>query len=265
MDRALKLRWQKESDRTLLLHIGSIARARYRFTANKWNGVLLKSKYGFNRKEMLATLIVPIENVLNGALIFHGALLQKGKRCHMIVAPSGTGKSTLTAYLMQNGWTPLTDDMSRLKIAGTKVSARGVRQSIALNRKSKQLLGLGAKTSKHMKTTFPLPAARTKVVPLTSIFFLTTADKWKMSKFSAVESMNGLIHNTWRPTLAIDSNFPRFLSDIAKLVERVPCEMIQYPKKKSSLARMRKHLESWQPKGAKHGTSSTRSRTRSRK
>lgn len=51
---------------------------------------------------------------LQGVLCLHGNALTKGSRTVLLIAPSGTGKSTLSSYLMQNGFQLLTDDMVAL-------------------------------------------------------------------------------------------------------------------------------------------------------
>lgn len=51
---------------------------------------------------------------LQGVLCLHGNALTKGNRTVLLIAPSGMGKSTLSSYLMQNGFQLLTDDMVAL-------------------------------------------------------------------------------------------------------------------------------------------------------
>ncbi|MFC3093296.1 hypothetical protein DRW07_03620 [Alteromonas sediminis] len=51
---------------------------------------------------------------LNGVMCLHGNALSKGERTIIVLAPSGTGKSTLSGALMQQGFTLLTDDMVAL-------------------------------------------------------------------------------------------------------------------------------------------------------
>ena len=51
---------------------------------------------------------------LQGVLCLHGNALTKGNKTIVLIAPSGTGKSTLSAALMENGYKLLTDDMVAL-------------------------------------------------------------------------------------------------------------------------------------------------------
>jgi len=51
---------------------------------------------------------------LKGVLCLHGNALTKGNRTILVLAPSGTGKSTLSTVLMQHGYELMTDDMVAL-------------------------------------------------------------------------------------------------------------------------------------------------------
>lgn len=51
---------------------------------------------------------------LQGVVCLHGNALTKGERTLVLVAPSGTGKSTLSSALLQRGYELLTDDMVAL-------------------------------------------------------------------------------------------------------------------------------------------------------
>ena len=51
---------------------------------------------------------------LQGTLCLHGNALTKDERTVVLIAPSGTGKSTLSSVLLQQGYELLTDDMVAL-------------------------------------------------------------------------------------------------------------------------------------------------------
>jgi hypothetical protein len=48
------------------------------------------------------------------AVVLHGACLERGGRCVVLVGRSGSGKTTLTLEMVQRGWTYLSDDLAPL-------------------------------------------------------------------------------------------------------------------------------------------------------
>lgn len=56
-------------------------------------------------------------------LALHGAALARGQASVLLLAPSGTGKTTLTLGLMGRGWEPLTDDIVLVDAATLRASA----------------------------------------------------------------------------------------------------------------------------------------------
>lgn len=54
-------------------------------------------------------------------LIIHSAVLAKDDKAIIFPASSGSGKSTLTAYLVQNGWRLLSDEMTIIELNTRKV------------------------------------------------------------------------------------------------------------------------------------------------
>lgn len=53
-----------------------------------------------------------------GIISFHGAALQRNGNGVLLLGSSGAGKSTLAAALVQQGWTLLTDDLTRVVSSG---------------------------------------------------------------------------------------------------------------------------------------------------
>lgn len=244
MAKALRLHWSRPKSGELLLKLSSHAHVRFfhNVKTQKWKASLLTSAPSLNSKSLMYEVVRPLEAILNGSFILHGALLKKGRRSCLIVAESGAGKSTLTAHLINAGWDALSDDMSELRFfKGRRIKAHGVRKTLSLDRKSLKLLRLGTFHPGEEKRVCKLKST-TKVVTLRSVVILKRSKKFKVRSVSKVEAMSLLLKSSWRPPLNLDSSFPRFISDVAKLVENVPCQVVEYPRRKTSLARMEHYL-----------------------
>ena len=58
-----------------------------------------------------------VETAVKGAhdaVVLHGACLERGGRCAVLVGRSGSGKTTLTLEMVRRGWTYLSDDLAPL-------------------------------------------------------------------------------------------------------------------------------------------------------
>jgi hypothetical protein len=72
-----------------------------------------------------------------GALVVHaGAIAGEGGRGFLVTAPSGFGKSTLTAFLHQGGWPVLGDDAAVLRVDPGGVAVRAVHRRLKLRSES---------------------------------------------------------------------------------------------------------------------------------
>jgi hypothetical protein len=240
---AITLDWSRNSSGDLRLRLGKVATVSFKQnkSTKKWAAKKFHVNGKWDRIQLERDVIRPITAILNGSLILHAALVKNGRRAHLLFADSGTGKSTLTSYLMSHGFEAHSDDMSKVIVTERSASASGIRRTVSLDKKSFKLLGLGEFKGDDQKLSRPL-SVKTKVVPLRSILILKRGKQFRIRSASPTEAMSYLLKGSWRPPLRLDSNFPRFLSQVAKLVEMIPCEVVEYPKHKNSLARVKRHL-----------------------
>jgi hypothetical protein len=243
MPKSLKLLWTRKRSGALSLKIGAASAIYSRqHNSGKWRVSVSTSKVNFDHDRMRREMFKPIEEMLNGAAILHGALISKGRDGFLLLADSETGKSTLTAYLVNHGWRAHTDDMTKIRFMKNRVLGSGVRQSISLDRRSSVLLGLQQIPARGAKISLSL-RGQTKVVAIKSVFFLSRSKRWRTRVAAPMEAMIYLLKGSWRPPLHLDSQFGLYAAQIAKMVEKLPCEVVEYPRQKSSLLRFRKHLE----------------------
>jgi hypothetical protein len=78
---------------------------------------------GMDWKRILIGKVIPAIAVLRGAEGLHAAALDSPDGVVAIMAPSGTGKSTLAAALIRRGWNLFADDQLTLTRDGGQVSA----------------------------------------------------------------------------------------------------------------------------------------------
>jgi len=80
-----------------------------------------------------------ISNHAHHYLIIHAATVEKGGRAILLPGPPGSGKSTLTAFLVYNGWRLLSDELALLSLEDGSVSP--LARPISLKNKAIDIIG----------------------------------------------------------------------------------------------------------------------------
>ena len=78
-----------------------------------------------------------------GWIAVHAAAVAKGSACALLCAPSGGGKSTLTAALVRNGWKTLGDDKLLLRRSGGEARIHGLLQTFNLDPATRRWFDIG--------------------------------------------------------------------------------------------------------------------------
>ncbi|GFD95565.1 hypothetical protein KUL156_10820 [Alteromonas sp. KUL156] len=184
---------------------------------------------------------------LQGVLCLHGNALNKGDKTIVLIAPSGTGKSTLSAALMKNGYKLLTDDMVALHKTqcGT---GYGIYPSWPLMRLWPDSIEYVAEAGSDLsrvhkrfdKKIVPINSGECEEKTLTEIILLNRQDSLnsenntnkeiQLLPLSGVSALMPVLTNTilgevYRP-LGIESER---LSAIAELTKRVRISKLTYP------------------------------------
>lgn len=136
-------------------------------------------------------------------LVMHGNAVQLGGGCVMCVGPSGVGKSTTAAGLMQRGCRVMSDDICAINAAGQIVPGM---PHIKLWQEAADGLGVRTDTLDRVKPElekFGVPlgdAFCNDHLPITRIYELSTheADTVTVEKLGAHEKFTVLRENTYR-------------------------------------------------------------------
>lgn len=161
----------------------------------------------------------------------HGGAVEFEGGAYLIVAPTTSGKTTLTAYLASKGFGYITDDCillnkNSIKIHpfNTPIHLRGGGYDVLkkLNCLPENLELLDDISIKRY--VYTPKNCITEPLPLKKIFFITRTENLNLSeKMNTVEKMTALLKSPITE-YKIDSDYLAFISRLAK----VPCERLYY-------------------------------------
>ena len=92
-------------------------------------------------EHLLLDHVLPLFLARRGAIVLHGAVLRRGDDAVVLCGPTGAGKSTLSAYATQRGWTLGGDDGAVLHF-DRAVTVEPTYSTVRLTPESVRLLGL---------------------------------------------------------------------------------------------------------------------------
>jgi hypothetical protein len=93
-------------------------------------------------QHLLLDHLLPLVLARRGVVVLHGAVVSLDDRAAVLLGPSGIGKSTLTAFVGQHGWTVGGDDGAVLDIRGARVTVEPTYTTIRLTPDASELLGV---------------------------------------------------------------------------------------------------------------------------
>ena len=166
-------------------------------------------------------------------LALHGAAVEWKGKCHLFLAATTSGKTTLTSYLCENGFGYLTDDCIlldqqslcvhpfatpiQLRSGGVEVLKRYNALPSKLER-----LEEGNTLVRYVYTPSNIPS---KAVPLANIFFIErTEDENALLDMSTTERITALMKSPIT-NYPITGDYLRFLSTLA---QKIPCYRLRY-------------------------------------
>lgn len=161
----------------------------------------------------------------------HGGAVEYKGGAYLIVAATTSGKTTLTSYLVSNGFGYITDDCILLDRNdfniypfNTPLHLRGGGYTVLekFGRLPNNLMLLDDVSIKRYVYT-PVNCI-TQPIPLKKIFFITrTADENRLEKMNTTEKITALLKSPITD-YKINSNYLSFISKLAM----VPCEKLYY-------------------------------------
>lgn len=115
------LKIERGHDNDLLFSYGE--RARFRLHPDLSQLDCAPRHEGFDWQRVLISKVIPSIGVMRGYEALHAAAVDSPGGIVAIMAPSGTGKSTLAAELLRRGWPLFADDQLTLGYEGSAVCA----------------------------------------------------------------------------------------------------------------------------------------------
>ena len=166
-------------------------------------------------------------------LALHGAAVEWKGKCHLFLAATTSGKTTLTSYLCQKGFGYLTDDcilLDRQSLCvhpfATPIQLRSggvdvLKRYNALPSKLERLEE-GNTLLRYVYTPSNIPS---KAVPLANLFFIErTDDENALMEMSTTERITGLMRSPIT-NYPITGDYLRLLSNLSK---SIPCYRLRY-------------------------------------
>lgn len=166
-------------------------------------------------------------------LALHGAAVEWDGKCHLFLAATTSGKTTLTSYLCQDGFGYLTDDcilLDRQNLCvhplATPIQLRSGGAEVLKHYNALpsnlERLKEGDNLVRYVYTPNNIPS---KAVPLANIFFIErTEDENALLDMSTTERITALMKSPIT-NYPITGDYLRFLSTLA---QKIPCYRLRY-------------------------------------
>lgn len=186
--------------------------------------------------------VQPLLLSLRGEQVFHGGAVQVGDEAIAFLAPSGTGKSTLTTAFARRGHAFLSDDCLHLDFAQPRIHVHPHAAHVRLWEDSVAALGEGC--SVHVKGS-PKPRLEAaadlphcdRALPLARVYLLGEGkvDAPAIETLSPSQALIGLAANAFVLDIKNPAVLKRNLAAGARLVREVPLRRLAYPRRYDAL------------------------------
>jgi hypothetical protein len=175
-----------------------------------------------------------------GQTVLHGACAIRDNQAVLFAGPAGSGKSTLVARLLENGWTAAADDAAAVEIVGPEVLVQPSYSGLRLWPDSAEALGLGAgsvvadDSDKRRFTTGSLPRHG---IPLGAVYVIDggRARDAAVRAFSRRDAVMALVRNAYVLDIADRVQARARLESLAQVASRVPVYQLTLPHRYEAL------------------------------
>ncbi len=193
-------------------------------------------------QHLLFDHILPLALASRGALVLHAGLISREGKGVVLVGASGAGKSTVTAFAWQRGWTVGGDDGAVL-FPSKPPTAEPTYSTVRLTPHSADLLGLSAEGTSSVVGKQRLAgngdrAFRGDRVELRVIALLKPVPAGAAARFErldAVEAHARLFGSTFHADLSGNRFLPAVLDALASIVETTPVGRLSIPRSRDGL------------------------------
>jgi len=191
------------------------------------------------RLEIIHTVINELL-ILRNVACLHGCVLTKNGITVAFIAPSGKGKSTLAAILVEKNWALVSDDLLLLKIINNKIVAIPSFPTIRLWEESLNTLGLSYKSKKPIanrqgkysvdaKGAYVEASAQYELTHLYQFDRSCHINELKLNNIDKKEQFWALLENTFDSEAQnIQADAHRF-NLFSQLLSQVTCRKVLFP------------------------------------
>lgn len=186
--------------------------------------------------------ILPLALATRGSLVLHGGVISLDRHAAVLVGATGSGKSTLTAFAWQRGWTVGGDDGAVLHTADPPV-VEPTYATIRLSPASMALLGIDESGSTSVIGKKRIEAEGAKAfsqerVELNVIVIIEpvpASDPPRFTKLDGIDAHARLFGATFHADFSQDRLLPSVLDRLAKIVETTTVGRLSVPRGRTGL------------------------------
>ena len=186
----------------------------------------------------LLNFVLTAALTLQGEEPLHATVVRLDDRSVGFLGDSGTGKSTLAAFLLAEGAELVTDDMLRIVYdAGAPMAWRGPPRLKLFDEPARRLLPAASRDAAFNpmsgKLLVEAAASRDAGVPLSALFWLDepAADDVIVRRVRGIEAIRILLASTLHRDHRPSDRIERQLQAIERLAKSVPLFAMAYPRK----------------------------------
>ncbi len=193
-------------------------------------------------QHVLLDHVLPLVLARRGDIVLHAGVLTRGDRAVMLIGQSGVGKSTLTAYAGQQGWTIGGDDCAVVRPA-SPVLAEPTYPTVRLTPDAAHLLGLpedvGSPIAGKRRLADEEQRFRQQPAVLALVARIEPVPAGEPAAFTTVrgaEAHTALLTSTIHADVTGGALFQDVLTGLVRVVESVPIGRLSVPRGRSGLA-----------------------------
>lgn len=202
-------------------------------------------------EHLLFDHVLPLVMARSGAVVLHGGVISRDRSGAVLVGATGAGKSTLTAFAWQNGWTVGGDDGAVIQ-ASDPPTVEPTYATVRLNPGSAELLGIDPSRSSPVVGKLRIAgegkhAFSQEPVELKLIAIVEPTDAAGEATFTPMDGPDAharLFGSTFHADLSQDRLLPNVLDDLASIVENCTVGRIMVPRGRPGLVAAEQVLRS---------------------
>jgi hypothetical protein len=194
--------------------------------------------------------VLPLVLARSGAIVLHGAVISRGGRGIALMGKTGAGKSTLTAYAWQQGWTIGGDDGAVLHPDGPLVEP--TYSTVRLTEAAARLIGVDPSSCSPIVGKLRLPASSDgdfdgAPVELIAIVAVEPAGEGGAAAFERLDAIDAharLFAGCFHADFSGEARLPALMTGLASVVEEALVGRLTVPRGLEGLAEAERSLTS---------------------